>query len=107
MLSLHILQGQIDGCVVRVRFTLTQRQKASSPPKVMPAAPKREVPPRDKVGTIAEKDAPQRPRERKYLELTRLSFLAPLENFLLHKFSLFYCDNLSHSNIYIQMITVA
>ncbi|WOL14260.1 serine/arginine-rich splicing factor SR45-like isoform X4 [Canna indica] len=60
---LHMDGGQIDGCVIRVRFTLTQRQKASSPPKAIPAAPKREAPPRDKVGIVAEKDAPQRPRE--------------------------------------------
>ncbi|OAY69979.1 hypothetical protein ACMD2_25278, partial [Ananas comosus] len=32
--------GQIDGNVVRVKFTLAQRQKASSPPKVVSADPK-------------------------------------------------------------------
>ncbi|WOL01260.1 serine/arginine-rich splicing factor SR45-like isoform X2 [Canna indica] len=60
---LYMDGGQIDGCVVRVRFTLTQRQKASSPPKAIPVAPKREAPPRNKVGPSLEKDAPQRPRE--------------------------------------------
>lgn len=60
-------QGQIDGNVVRVKFTLTQRQKPSSPPKAIPAAPKREAPQREKVGANAEKDAQQRPRERKHI----------------------------------------
>nr|CAD1831689.1 unnamed protein product [Ananas comosus var. bracteatus] len=37
---LYMDGGQIDGNVVRVKFTLALRQKASSPPKVVPAAPK-------------------------------------------------------------------
>jgi len=52
--------------VVRVKFTLTQRQKVSPPPKAVPAAPKREALPRDKVGTDAEKDPQQRPRDRMF-----------------------------------------
>lgn len=69
VLLLLVLQGQIDGCIIRVRFTLTQRQKASSPIKAVPAAPKKEAPPKDKVGPPAEKDAPPQPRESELLQL--------------------------------------
>lgn len=69
VLLLLVLQGQIDGCITRVRFTLTQRQKASSPIKVVPAAPKKEAPPKDKVGPPVEKDAPPQPRESEFLQL--------------------------------------
>lgn len=61
-LPLQILQGQIDGNVVRARFTLPQRQKVSPPPKAVSTAPKRDVPKTDNV--IADKDGPKRPRER-------------------------------------------
>ncbi|KAH0437043.1 hypothetical protein IEQ34_026306 [Dendrobium chrysotoxum] len=59
---LYMDGGQIDGNVVSVKFTLAQRQKASSPPKVIPP-PKREAPQRDKILTGSEKEVPPRPRE--------------------------------------------
>jgi hypothetical protein len=61
-------QGQIDGNVVKLRFTLQPRQRAASPTKV-PPPPKRDAPPNDKGASSAEKDAQQRPRECKLLKL--------------------------------------
>lgn len=56
------LQAQIDGNVVRARFTLPQRQKVSPPPKAVAGAPKRDVSKADNVS--ADKDGHKRPRER-------------------------------------------
>jgi hypothetical protein len=65
-------QAQIDGNVVKLRFTLTPRQKASSPMKPLPPPPKRDAPQNDKGATAVEKDAQQRPRERKLLKFYSL-----------------------------------
>lgn len=62
-----LIQAQIDGNVVRARFTLPPRQKASSPPKAVSAAPKREAPPRENAGADTEKDGLKRPRECRLL----------------------------------------
>lgn len=59
------LQAQIDGNVVRARFTLPQRQKVSPPPKAATSAPKRDAPKADNLS--AEKDGPKRPRERMFI----------------------------------------
>ncbi|KAL6007556.1 hypothetical protein ACLOJK_033054 [Asimina triloba] len=79
---LYMDGGQIDGNVVRARFTLPQRQKVSPPPKaVPPPPPKREAPPRENVGPDAEKDGQQRLREpsprRKPISPRRRSPAAP------------------------------
>ncbi|ONK57681.1 uncharacterized protein A4U43_C09F2980 [Asparagus officinalis] len=60
---LYMDGGQIDGTVVGVKFTLPQRPRVSPPPKAVPVAPKREAPPRDKVGIDVEKETQQRPRD--------------------------------------------
>jgi RNA-binding protein with serine-rich domain 1 len=65
---LYMDGGQIDGNVVKLRFTLQPRQRAASPTKV-PPPPKRDAPPNDKGASSAEKDAQQRPRECKLLKL--------------------------------------
>lgn len=57
------MQGQIDGNVVRAKFTLPQRQKVSSPPKAAGTAVKRDGPKTDNVGTDVGKDGPKRQRE--------------------------------------------
>ncbi|KAK8948277.1 hypothetical protein KSP40_PGU022739 [Platanthera guangdongensis] len=58
--------GQIDGNMVSVKFTLAQRPKASSPVKAIPPPPppKRELPPKDKILAGPEKEVAPRPRER-------------------------------------------
>ncbi len=61
------MQGQIDGNVVKLRFTLAPRQRASSPMKAPPPPPKRDVPHNEKGAPSAEKDVQQR-RERKLLK---------------------------------------
>ncbi|KAF3493362.1 hypothetical protein DY000_02054961 [Brassica cretica] len=53
--------GQIDGNVVKAKFTLPPRQKLSPPPKPVSTAPKREAPKSDSAAI--EKDGPGRPRE--------------------------------------------
>ncbi|KAL6981764.1 hypothetical protein U1Q18_023385 [Sarracenia purpurea var. burkii] len=55
--------GQIDGNIVRTKFTLPERKKVSPPPKVVPTASKREAPKIDNVGADVEKDGPKRQRE--------------------------------------------
>lgn len=57
------MQAQIDGNVVRAKFTLPQRQKISSPPKAVATASKRDGPKTDNVGADVEKDGPKRQRE--------------------------------------------
>ena len=57
------LQGQIDGNVVRAKFTLPQRQKISSPPKAAATASKRDGPKTDNVSADVGKDGPKRQRE--------------------------------------------
>ncbi|TQD89906.1 hypothetical protein C1H46_024537 [Malus baccata] len=59
--QLYMDGAQIDGNVVRAKFTLPQRQKVSSPPKPVATAPKRDTVKTD--GVSADKDAPKRPRE--------------------------------------------
>lgn len=62
MMCLNTLfQAQIDGNVIRARFTLPQRQKGSPPPKPVSTAPKRDAVKTD--GVNADKDGPKRPRE--------------------------------------------
>ncbi|KAI3980126.1 hypothetical protein MKX01_034732, partial [Papaver californicum] len=53
--------AQIDGNVVRARFTLPQRQKVSSPTKNVPASQKKDALQKDDVDI--EKDASQRQRD--------------------------------------------
>ncbi|GMP51834.1 hypothetical protein CsSME_00017909 [Camellia sinensis var. sinensis] len=55
--------GQIDGNVVRAKFTLPERKKVSPPPKVVPTVSKRDAPKIDNVGADVEKDGPKRQRE--------------------------------------------
>lgn len=62
-----LMQAQIDGNIVKARFTLPPRQKVSSPAKAPALAPKRDAPRADNAGADAEKDGPKRQRERKYL----------------------------------------
>ncbi|KAL6976387.1 hypothetical protein U1Q18_025175, partial [Sarracenia purpurea var. burkii] len=55
--------GQIDGNIVRTKFTLPERKKVSPPPKVVPTASKREAPKIDNVGADVENDGQKRQRE--------------------------------------------
>lgn len=64
MLKIAPMQAQIDGNVVRAKFTLPPRQKLSPPPKPISAAPKRDAPKTDNPSADAEKDGPKRQRER-------------------------------------------
>uniref|UniRef100_A0A0D9VAI8 RRM domain-containing protein n=1 Tax=Leersia perrieri TaxID=77586 RepID=A0A0D9VAI8_9ORYZ len=65
---LYMDGGQIDGNVVKLRFTLAPRQRAPSPMKAPPPPPPKRDVPNDKGATSAEKDAQQR-RERSQLHL--------------------------------------
>lgn len=58
-----VMQAQIDGNVIKARFTLPPRQKVSPPPKASAVAPKRDAPRTDNAGADVEKDGPKRPRE--------------------------------------------
>ncbi|CAI0555590.1 unnamed protein product [Linum tenue] len=61
---LHMDGGQIDGNIVRVRFTLPPRQQKVSPPaKPVASAPKRDLPKTDGASADVDKDGPKRPRE--------------------------------------------
>uniref|UniRef100_A0A0D9YKA0 RRM domain-containing protein n=1 Tax=Oryza glumipatula TaxID=40148 RepID=A0A0D9YKA0_9ORYZ len=57
---LYMDGGQIDGNVVKLRFTLAPRQRTSSPMKAPPPPPKRDVPHNEKGAPSAEKDVQQR-----------------------------------------------
>ncbi|GFS41413.1 arginine/serine-rich 45 [Actinidia rufa] len=59
----HTWMGQIDGNVVRSKFTLPERKKVSSPPKVVATASKKDAPKAENVGGDVEKDGPKRQRE--------------------------------------------
>ena len=59
----YLTQGQIDGNVVKAKFTLPPRQKLSPPPKPVSSAPKREAPKPDNAAADIEKDGPMRSRE--------------------------------------------
>lgn len=61
------MQAQIDGNVVKARFTLPPRHKVSPPPKASAVAPKRDGPRTDNASADVEKDGPKRQRERIYL----------------------------------------
>lgn len=63
MYAFFLTQGQIDGNVVKAKFTLPPRQKVSPPPKPVSSAPKRDAPKSDNAGADVEKDGPKRPRE--------------------------------------------
>lgn len=60
---LYMDGGQIDGNVVRAKFTLPPRKKVSSPRKPVPTAPKKDTPKNDSASADVEKDGPKRPRE--------------------------------------------
>ncbi|PWZ34691.1 Serine/arginine-rich splicing factor SR45 [Zea mays] len=60
---LHMDGGQIDGNIVKLRFTLQPRQRAASPVKAPPPPPKRDALQIEKGVSSAEKDAQQRPKE--------------------------------------------
>ncbi|XP_026402677.1 serine/arginine-rich splicing factor SR45-like isoform X2 [Papaver somniferum] len=51
--------AQIDGNVVRARFTLSPRKKGSSPTKIVPASQKKD-------GVDIQKDAPHRQRDYRF-----------------------------------------
>lgn len=63
------MQGQIDGNIIKARFTLPARQKVSPPPKVTTVAPKRDASRTDNASADVEKDGPKRQRECTYLTL--------------------------------------
>lgn len=70
-----VMQAQIDGNVVKARFTLPPRQKVSPPPKASAVAPKREAPRTDNAGVDVEKDGPKRQRECIYLMFGAIFFV--------------------------------
>jgi RNA-binding protein with serine-rich domain 1 len=57
------MQAQIDGNVIKARFTLPPRQKVSPPPKASAVVPKREAPRTDNAGADVDKDGAKRLRE--------------------------------------------
>jgi len=61
------MQAQIDGNVIKARFTLPPRQKVSPPPKASVAAPKRDTPRTDNASADVDKDGPKRQRECIYV----------------------------------------
>lgn len=63
MFLTSLMQAQIDGNVVRAKFTLPERKKVSPPPKVVAAASKKDGPKVDTVGADVEKGGPKRSRE--------------------------------------------
>ena len=63
ILFVALMQAQIDGNVVRAKFTLPPRPKVSPPPKQIASATKRDAPKPDNAGADIERDAPKRPRE--------------------------------------------
>ncbi|RZC70085.1 hypothetical protein C5167_033394 [Papaver somniferum] len=60
--------AQIDGNVVRARFTLSPRKKGSSPTKIVPASQKKD-------GVDIQKDAPHRQRDYRFLHVVPFSHL--------------------------------
>lgn len=63
MLLVALMQGQIDGNVVRAKFTLPPRQKVSPPSKPIAAAPRRDGPKTDTVNTDIEKEGSKRQKD--------------------------------------------
>lgn len=57
------MQAQIDGSVIKAKFTLPQRQKVSSPQKAVTTGPKREALGKDDIGAPVEKDGHQRKKD--------------------------------------------
>lgn len=57
------MQAQIDGKVVRAKFTLTERKKPTSPPRAIASGSKRDATKNDGAGPDMEKDGPKRQRE--------------------------------------------
>ncbi|KAE8706151.1 Serine/arginine-rich splicing factor SR45 [Hibiscus syriacus] len=55
---LYMDGAQIDGNVVRAKFTLPPRPKVSPPPKPIAPAPKRDAPKSDNVNADTERDGP-------------------------------------------------
>lgn len=60
-----VMQAQIDGNVVRAKFTLTQRQKLSTPPKPTAPALKRDASKPDSISADVEKNGPKQSRDCK------------------------------------------
>ena len=63
MLFFALMQAQIDGNVVRAKFTLPPRPKVSPPQKPIASTTKKDAPKPDNAGADIEKDGPKRPRE--------------------------------------------
>lgn len=61
-LSTIYLQAQVDGKVVRAKFTLPERKKVASPPKPVAATLRRE-PKAEDTAADGDKDGAKRPRE--------------------------------------------
>lgn len=59
----HILQAQVDGKVVRAKFTLPERKKVASPPKGVATASRRDGSKTDDAAADGDKDGAKRPRE--------------------------------------------
>ena len=61
---LFVMQAQIDGNVIKARFTLPPRQKVSPPPKAYVDTPRT-----DNASANVDKDGPKRQRECIYVVL--------------------------------------
>ncbi|KAL2245131.1 UNVERIFIED_CONTAM: Serine/arginine-rich splicing factor SR45 [Sesamum indicum] len=61
--QLYMDGAQIDGKVVRAKFTLPERKKVASPPKAVPSTSRRDAPKSDDAAADADKDGLKRPRE--------------------------------------------
>ncbi|RDY10986.1 Serine/arginine-rich splicing factor SR45, partial [Mucuna pruriens] len=62
---LYMDGAQIDGNVIKARFTLPPRQKVSPPPKASAVAPKRDTPRTDNPSADVDKDGPKPSPRRK------------------------------------------
>lgn len=61
--STMYLQAQIDGKVVRAKFTLPERKKVTSPPKAVATTSRRDASKAEDAAADGDKDGVKRPRE--------------------------------------------
>lgn len=63
MLFVALMQAQIDGNIVKTKFTLPPRPKVSPPPKPTASAAKRDAPKPENAAADIDRDGPKRPQE--------------------------------------------
>lgn len=95
-----LMQGQIDGNLVRAKFTLPERKRVSPPPKVVATASKKDGLKIDAGGADVEKGGPKRLRECMCL------VVVILYGAISYVVSTFQCSN-TYSNSYYQLLPLA